>query len=793
MTEFAPVLRGFRHAAGLTQEALAEQAGVSVEAIRALEGGRRRHPRATTVDLLAGAFQLDETERAQLTAAAARPRKVEPDGVPRDLPEDIADFTGRQDQVATLTGLMSAVERRGVLVISAIAGMGGVGKTALAVHLGHRLAAQFPDGQLYLNLRGFGAGEPLTPLEALGSLMQALGLSSDARPRSVDDAAARFRTALAGRRLLLVLDNAASVSQITPLLPGTETCAVIVTSRRSLTALPGAKHLALDVLPDEDALALFAEVAGEDRIGAEPVEALEVVRFCGSLPLALRIAAAQLAAHPGWTVADLRDRLADEHGRLDLLSGEDLNVRASLALSLDNLTEAEAPAGAIFPLLGAYQGDVLDLLVAARLLDLPVDDAEVLLENLVDLHLLEMVDVRRYRLHDLVRAYAAELAEQALSAEEHSSAQLRVLDFYTWMGRHLRRLYGGTGGLLSAWTASTWPQWDTEPDFDLDQLMAWMDTELPELQSALRRALAGPPEHQPPIARIAVGMDAFWTLRRRYPDSLAVFDIAGQAEQSVADPYARAILWYDWATTLAELRDFDEAADRMRVALEAAKTSEYPVHQLHCLIYLGAYLGQLERYDEGLRFAREGLAIALAHADEISIAEGRLIVGALLTGPGQEAEQDENLRQAAEVIRGAKDMRAARHWILFRIGVAYHESGRYSEALTYLRECLGVDESYGELVQAETLEQLGITELAAGNAKEAQVHIRAALDIAVRNGNWHLEARGRRNLGQALAELGQRDDARQEWERALELYSRHGRAQADDLRELLAGAVRSGA
>lgn len=786
MSDFGPVLRGFRHAAGLTQEALAEQAGISVEAIRALEAGRRRHPRATTVDLLADAFQLDETERAQLTAAAARPRKVEPDGVPRDLPEDIADFTGRQDQVATLTGLMSAVERRGVLVISAIAGMGGVGKTALAVHLGHRLANQFPDGQLYLNLRGFGAGEPLTPLEALGSLMQALGLSSDTRPRSVDDAAARFRTALAGRRLLLVLDNAASVSQITPLLPGTETCAVIVTSRRSLTTLPGAKHLALDVLPDDDALALLGEVAGADLITAEPSAALAVVRACGSLPLALRIAAAQLTARPGWTVADLHDRLADEHSRLDLLSADDLSVRASLAMSLENLTATEAPAGAIFPLLGVYQGDILDLLVAARLLDLPVDDTEVLLERLVDLHLLEMVGIRRYLLHDLVRNYAAELATQALSDQERSSAQLRVLEFYTRVGRHLRRLYGGTGGVVNAWASASWATANNELDLDLDQVMAWLDTELPELQSALRRALDGPLEHRRQIARIAVGIDPYWTIRRRYPDALAISELAGEAEQTIADPFARAAFWYEWATKFAQLGDLDSAADRMRFALDAEKTGEYPMHRLHCLIYLGAYLGKLERCDEGLGYAREGLAMALDLRDEISIAEGRLIVGALLVGPGQEAEQDENLGEAATVIRAAEDMRDARHWILFRIGVAYHESGRYSEALTYLRECLVVDESYGELVQAETLEQLGITELAAGNAKEAQVHVRAALDIAVRNGNWHLEARGRRNLGQALAELGQRDDARQEWERALELYSRHGRAQADDLRELLA-------
>ncbi|WP_020392537.1 ATP-binding protein [Kribbella catacumbae] len=785
MPDFAPVLRSCRLAAQLTQESLAEASGVSVEAIRALEGGRRRHPRLTTVDLLADGLRLDEAGRARLAEAAMRPKKAKADGVPRDLPDDIADFTGRQEQLATLTELMSAVERRGVLVISAIEGMGGVGKTALAIHLAHRLADQFPDGQLYLNLRGFGAGEPLPPLEALIQLMQNLGLSSETRPRSVDEASARFRTAIAGRRLLLVLDNAASVGQIIPLLPGTGTCAVIVTSRRSLTSLPGAKHIMLEVLPDDDALALFAEVAGADRIAAEPAEALEVVRFCGSLPLALRIAAAQLAAHPGWTVGDLRDRLADEHGRLDLLSGDDLNVRASLALSLDNLTESEEPAGAIFPLLGAYQGGVLDLLVAARLLALPVDDAETLLENLVDLHLLEMVDVRRYRLHDLVRDYAAELAAQTLSDEEHSAAQLRVLEFYAQMGRYLRRLNRGTG-ILSAWGGTNWGEWDVGLDLDFGQMLAWVDTEMPEIQSALRRALDGPLEHRPLIALTVIGLDPYWNMRRRYADSLAMYEIAAQAEKTVGDQHVQAILWYDWATMLAELRDFEAAAGRMRVALAAETTADDPMHLLHCLIYLGAYLGQLGHHEEGLGLARQGLAIALDVGHEISIAEARLMVGALLVRSGQAAEQDESLAAAAAQIRAAEDQAFARHWVLYRIGVTYHECGRYPEALTYLQECLVVDESYGEVVRAETLEQLGITELAAGNAKEAERQVRAALDIAVRDGNWYLEARRRWNLGQVLVELGQVDEARAEWARALELYERHGFAQADDVRALLA-------
>jgi transcriptional regulator with XRE-family HTH domain len=539
MADFGGVLRSLRLAAELTQEGLAEASGVSVEAIGALEGGRRRYPRLTTIDLLADGLRLDEAGRKGLAEAAARPKKAVPGGVPRELPADIPDFTGREEQLASLTSVMSGTERRGVLVISAIAGMGGVGKTALAVHLGHALADQYPDGQLYLNLRGFGPGEPLTSLEALSQLMQSLGLSSSIRPRSVAEAASRFRTALADRRVLLVLDNAASVAQVIPLLPGTETCRVLVTSRRNLTALPGARQLNLDVLPDDEALALFAAAAGGARILAETDAALAVIRLCGSLPLALRIAGAQLAAQPGWTVEDLRLRLADEHQRLDLLSRDDLSVRASITISLANLTAAETSAGAVFPLLGAYAGDVLDLLVAARLVDLPVHEIEPLLERLVDLHLLEMVGVQRYRFHDLVRAYAAELATHQFDAAERSAAQQRVLEFYEAMAWRQRTLYG-EGEMMRQWTIAHRPSIDLE--VDSDQLLSWFDTEIEEVLAATRRAVNGPAEQRQLLARIAVGLDPYWTIRRRYPDSLAMFELAGEADRTVRDPFARAVM-----------------------------------------------------------------------------------------------------------------------------------------------------------------------------------------------------------------------------------------------------------
>ncbi|MDX6283016.1 MAG: hypothetical protein QOH03_4087, partial [Kribbellaceae bacterium] len=324
MPEFAPVLRDFRRAAGLTQEALAEKAGISVEAVRTLERGRRRYPRLTTIDSLAAGLGLSETETAQLMEAAARPKT----GGTNQLPDDLADFIGRSAQFDDLTGKLTRMPANTrAVVISAIAGMGGVGKTALAVHAAHAVTEAYPDGHFYLDLRGFGAAEPMDTLEALGILLRRLGTPANLIPESIDQASARYRSAIADRKMLLVLDNAAGPSQVAALLPGTGGSAVVITSRRQMTGLHGAFHLELEVLPDGDALKLLEATAGKDRLEAEPDAVAAVIQQCGGLPLALRIAGARLAARPDWSVADLRDRLADEQSRLDVLADENVSVR----------------------------------------------------------------------------------------------------------------------------------------------------------------------------------------------------------------------------------------------------------------------------------------------------------------------------------------------------------------------------------------------------------------------------------------------------------------------------------
>jgi predicted nucleic acid-binding protein len=316
---------------------------------------------------------------ALLTARGAGPASLL---VARELPGAPADFTGRGDELdALLTLLRRPARGAGTVVITAIDGMAGVGKSALALQAAHQLADSFPDGQLYVNLQGTTPGlAPLDPLEALGRMLRALGLDPGAIPTKVEEAAAWFRSLAAERRLLLLLDNAASAQQVQALLPGSPTCVVLVTSRQMLASLEGAHTVHVDVLPHEQALELLGRIAGPQRVASEPRAAAEVVRLCGRLPLALRIAGARLASRPGWGVRELAARLADATHRLEVLEVGALAVRATFDVSLHALRESpdrgDQAAAAKFGLLSLPDGSDLDLAAAARLLDHPQSGTE---------------------------------------------------------------------------------------------------------------------------------------------------------------------------------------------------------------------------------------------------------------------------------------------------------------------------------------------------------------------------------------------------------------------------------
>ncbi|MDT7669660.1 MAG: hypothetical protein QOC74_2443, partial [Pseudonocardiales bacterium] len=480
---FAQLLRRFRLDAMLTQERLADLANLSSDAVKTLEAGRRRYPRPTTVDQLATALNLSPDDRDRLTESAKRP-KADPTatGVPQQLPPPISDFTGRSEHVVDLVDLLKNPDRSSPgIVISAIGGMGGIGKTTLAIHAAHLVADVFADGQLYLNLRGASA-DPLSSAQALDTLLQALGLAPAASADDLAFTAGRYRTALAGRRLLLMLDDVANVEQILPLIPGTVGVAVLVTSRSPLTTLAGARHLALDVLTEVEALKLLAELVGAEKVATERAAAIEVVRHCGLLPLAIRIAAGHAGTSP---LKVLAARLAGADGMSDILTGPSTEVRRSLSLSLDRLmSSGRADAAAAFPILALFDGDHFPLRAAAAVLARSLDDTEDLLEHLVDHSVLETPALHRYRMHDLVQEVGRALARTRLLEPERREIRMRELTCYASQLWRYHELSGGPDMYESRsqqWSAAAVDLTDQT------QLIEWIEAELPNLQRLIRR------------------------------------------------------------------------------------------------------------------------------------------------------------------------------------------------------------------------------------------------------------------------------------------------------------------
>ncbi|MCX4471657.1 NB-ARC domain-containing protein [Micromonospora sp. NBC_01655] len=451
--EFVAALRQLRAWSDLTYRQLARRAEAAGDVMPASTTAtmlaRSSLPRSEIVAAFVRACGLDEaatatwvTVRNTLATTATRPKGTAsappdvpqpvPDGlaVPAMLPADIADFTGREEHVTPLCEYLAGVRRDGrqhhAAPIAAISGMGGVGKTTLAVHVAHRLAAAYPDGRLYVNLRGAEAS-PLRSGDVLARFLRALGVPSQVIPADETERAELYRTRLADRRVLLVLDNAATEKQVRPLLPGTATCAVLLTSRIRLTGIEGARRVDLDVFPPATAIRLLASVTADERVTAQHAQAAQIVGLCGGLPLAVRVAGARLAARPTWQLGHLAAMLGDERRRLDQLAAGDLAVRASLALSYQGL---EPEVRRLFRLLSLFDLPDFPAWFTAVVLDATLERGVEHAEALVDAQLLtaagtDVAGQQRYRFHDLVRLFARERASLEETGESLAGALTR--------------------------------------------------------------------------------------------------------------------------------------------------------------------------------------------------------------------------------------------------------------------------------------------------------------------------------------------------------------------------------
>jgi transcriptional regulator with XRE-family HTH domain len=492
----AGLLQQLRAEAKLTQEELAEAAGLSPRSVSDLERGIHRTAHKDTAVLLAGALGLDGPAR-ELFVAAARGRapaagvlaaqQGEPPGAfaaaARTLPRDIAVFTGRQAELARLVGAIDGLSASGgVVSIHAIDGMAGIGKTTFAVHAAHRLAERFPDGQFFLPLHAHTAGQrPVDPADGLASLLLAAGVAAAQVPPGLDARAARWRDHVAGRKILLVLDDAVGHEQVRPLLPGTAGSLALITSRRRLAALEDAAVISLDVLPAGEAAALLTRLVGRPGLAAHDAGVGEIAALCGYLPLAIGMTGRQLAHHPVWTPAGLATDLAAAKDRLGMMAAENLSVTAAFGLSYHDLTDSQQR---LFRRLGLHPGPDIDAHAAATLDDTNPGQARRGLEDLYDQHLITQPAPGRYRFHDLLREHARILAD-ADNLAESDAADRRLLDYYQQAALAAAGHITRAPGIRPPPPAS--PPTCAPPLSTPAQAARWLEAERPNLQAVAGR------------------------------------------------------------------------------------------------------------------------------------------------------------------------------------------------------------------------------------------------------------------------------------------------------------------
>jgi tetratricopeptide (TPR) repeat protein len=774
--DFGTLLRAYRECGLLSQEQLGERSGLSARTIRDLERGVRR-PRGGSVRLLADALGLVGWERQRFEDAARWvssaggpppqpvPRLPAP-APPHQLPPDVADFVGRAELVAQLRGWLArgpdgvAASANGTAVaVYAVSGTAGVGKSALAVHVAHQLAAVFPDGQLYASLRGAGvAGTvPPEPAQVLGWFLHAVGVDGGAVPADTEERAALYRSRLAGRRVLVVLDDAAGEAQVRPLLPGSPSCAVLVTSRARLTALEGARLVDLDVLDADQAVVLLGRIAGPERAAAEPVAATAIVAACGRLPLAVRIAGARLAARPHWRLGRMAGLLADERGRLDELAHGDLEVRASLSLSYQALGQRQR---CLFRRLGLLDAPDVAGWVAGALLDCPVAEAEALLEDLVEAQLVDVATWdasrrARYRLHDLVRLFARERVRAEEPVGQRQAALQRAFEGWLALAEQAdRRL--PVGSLVGDGTATAgWRPEQVVADELLGDPLGWMEAEQAALLSAIGQASSPDPAAVPAGAatrlaglawQLAGAATGFYWLRGCRDDYRHACDLALRGARRAG--IGRGAAWM-----LAALAWV--AVDRMR--LEEAMVLAEQARRLH--------------REVGDRRGEAYAVLKVGHAHEYC---GRL------------DEAVSQLEHAGELYDELGDDHG-RAWVLQTLGRVHHRQGRLTEAAAELEQALTASRRAGDRrTEAMALQELGLVHHSLEQPGEATAWLLQSLQLCGESGDRLGEGFALQDLGAVRLRQGACEEAASTFEQALDIFRRLGarRTEATVLRSL---------
>jgi tetratricopeptide (TPR) repeat protein len=637
---------------------------------------------------------------------------------PRQLPAAPPAFTGRAEQLAEIDKALAAhPDRANTVVISAIGGTGGIGKTWLSLQWAHLNIDKYPDGQLYVNLRGFDpAGEPLQPEVAVRGFLEALGVPAAGIPAQLDGQSALYRSLTLGRRMLIMLDNARDSIQVAPLLPSSPSCTVLVTSRNLLMGLVtahGARPLVLDVLTDAEARELLVRHLGADRVAAEPDHAAALVQHCAGLPLALGVVAARATIHPELSLAVLAEELREASTRLDALDAGELavNLRAVLSWSLDALG---SDAAELFALLGLAPGPDVSLAAVASLAALPVGRARGLLAELGHAHLLNEFAPRRFRMHDLVRLFAAERARQ--DPQRAAQATERMLDFYLHTAADADRPLtpGRAPVTIPAPRAGVHP----EPIAGHDEGLAWFTAEREALVSAVEHAAAGGFDRH--AWQLAWAMNRFLSIREHWHDLLTTQNLALAAAGRLADPIARTHAHRGLGIAYIGLRRYAEAQVQLLRALE----SSVEVGDLLCRAQAHRSLGRLfarqGRYAEALTHDERALDLWRNAGNEAGLATALNAVGWHLTHLGDHVGALRHCTEALQLYRAFGD-RIGEALTWDSIGYVRLHLGEYQESTECYRRAIGLFGELGHRVHVgATLVYLGDVYAAAGDLAAAR-------------------------------------------------------------------------
>ncbi|MFF0574471.1 AfsR/SARP family transcriptional regulator [Streptosporangium saharense] len=788
--------------------------GRTAEALEEFRVGRRRFRDDLGLD---PGEEISRIHQAILTGGSADVATTDPvSHVPRQLPADITRFVGRVEDLKRLDALLPENQGTGV-IISAVAGTPGVGKTALVTRWGHRAVSRFTDGQLYVNLHGYSRGRPVTAAQALDQLLRGLGVADDEIPQEIDERAALYRSTLANRKVLIVLDNVATSDQVRPLLPGSSCSRVIITSRDSLRGLSVTHDLdsiVLGVLSPEDAITLLTMLVRDRRTVDEPEALAELAELCGYLPLALRLAAAQLFSQPVLRIGELAAKLRAENRLTVLELAEDpgVGVRAALELSYQSLPES---ARRTFRLLGVHPGPDVSIEAVAALTGAPLLKARAVVEALTNAHLLQVGPDVRLSMHDLVRVYAQELGEADGVAGEREAALSRMLDWY-WraVSKAIEQVAVLDAHVLNLTHAAE------VPDFtSTDEAMAWLETERHSLVATTIRAVEWGVHS--PTWQISCCLGKFLYMRNHLDHWLTTAEKGVSEARLAGDLRGEAVTVSNLGYALMFTGRYQENLRHQQRALELWHTIGDPVSEAKALRDVSYGLQLIGELTQAIEIGEQALALSRQIDDQMGvfIAKDNLALSYFRTGHLGKAL--ENLLECQEYWRQEGRVHDEAYGLLL-LAPLYIKLGDLTNAMDCFQQAMSLNYSKDNLrVEVEALNGIGMVLRHQERYTEAVEHHERALDLTRRIRNRQLESevlndlgdtcfvngdsigalecyreaavcadeanhvyqRGfsRRGLGRALHALGRTDEAKVRWREALEILGPTGVPEAEEV------------